>query len=837
VLIQGHIEVILQFAKDKVSLEEETNSMFHTFFEQGAYYSGVLNLDGTLIETNRKSLVGCGYSRDSVIGKKFWECYWWNRSADIMDIIQNGCAIAANGQLFKREVTYFKADGSSRIVDLTLSPVIDEAGMVLFIAATGIDITKRKQAEAALRASEERFRLLTELSPDAILVDMQDRFVYANPAAVHLFGAARIDDIYGRTSFDITSPEFHDVIRQAKDLLLAKQQPFPVLDLKLRRLDEKIIDVQVLSAPVTWEGQPAVQTIVRNVSETKRTKEKFRILNERLKIASEGTGQGFWDWNIPHKKFTFLSGLNRILGLTCDDSPTTAAEWVAAIHPDDKERTRLAFYSCIEGKTPIYESEYRLRVKDGSWKWVWARGMIVERDESGQPVTITGTLTDITAKKRSEELTWQHANLDVLTGLLNRRLFCDRLESEIFRAKRSHCYTALLFIDLDGFKQVNDLYGHEAGDRLLIEMAYRLKSCVRTTDAIARLGGDEFTIILAELSNLDHVEFVCQKILTQVSSPFFFANEAVYVSCSIGVSLYPLDDSQPEELIRKADRAMYIAKQSGKNQFHYFTKEMDDKAHLRLHTTNELRYAYKNNGLSLHYQPILNLQEGKVLKVEALLRWHHPLLGEIGPSEFIPLAEEAGLILPISRWVLQTACLQNVIWQRSGLPPIRLAVNLSARHVISPTLLSDIKDALHISGMEAELLELELTESMVVRNPEVANNLLMEIKKLGVKVAIDDFGTGYSSLAQLKNFPIDTLKVDRSFIQDLPTSHKDQCMTKAIIAMGKSLGLKVVAEGVETEEQHTFLRKHACDETQGFYFSKPVPSEGIVTILRGQGPS
>jgi predicted signal transduction protein with EAL and GGDEF domain len=369
---------------------------------------------------------------------------------------------------------------------------------------------------------------------------------------------------------------------------------------------------------------------------------------------------------------------------------------------------------------------------------------------------------------------------------------------------------------------------------LLKAAGARLQRCIRESDVVARLGGDEFVVLVQGIDDERDAQTVAQKILATLFKPVTLLGQECRVTGSIGICMYPTHAKDEQSLMKFADAAMYQAKDAGKNQFRFYSEAAQSKSLERLAMESSLRRALERKHFFLHFQAKLDLKTGKVNGVEALLRWKHPELGLISPAQFIPLAEETGLIIPISRWVLQTACAQNMAWQKAGLPALQMAVNISARQFEDENFLKDIASALKHSGMPPNLLELELTESMVIVNPERAIRLLRELKLLGVRLAIDDFGTGYSSLAQLKNYPIDTLKVDRSFIQDIPNNEDDKTMTKAIISMGKSLGLTVVAEGVETLEQQVFLHDNACDETQGFYFSKPVESDGIEALLRSR---
>ena len=503
-------------------------------------------------------------------------------------IVEEAIALySSTGQAFNLECRLSLHAGGVVWLLIRGKSIRDDMGRLLRMVGVAINLTKKKEVEERAYATEERYRQLTELSPDGILVSANGLFVYANQAAINIVGAPDILEVIGRSPFEFFHPESHEVVKARMASALEGDQTGSSLTLRLRRMNGSTAYVQTTAGEVSWNGKPAIQVLIRDVTEQKQTEDKLRIANERLKLAVEGTVEGVWDWDIPNDVFTFSGGLNRVLGFAEDATYGTVVEWRHLIHPEDVDRVNAAFKAALDNQTRTYECEYRLKAKDGNWKWMWARGVIVDRDHHGQPLIMTGTLTDITAKKESEELVWRHANLDALTGLPNRRMFRDRLEAEVRKACRNHRQLALLFIDLDGFKQVNDLFGHDAGDLLLMEAAYRITSCVRETDIVARLGGDEFTIVLTDLEDPNHVEFVCQKILSSLTQPFRIRNDFAYVTGSIGVTIYPLDGDGSEELIRKADQAMYAAKGAGKNQFSYFTREMDERAHARLHLSNE----------------------------------------------------------------------------------------------------------------------------------------------------------------------------------------------------------------------------------------------------------
>ena len=414
---------------------------------------------------------------------------------------------------------------------------------------------------------------------------------------------------------------------------------------------------------------------------------------------------------------------------------------------------------------------------------------------------------------------------DSLTELPNRAYFSRMLTQAMLEAQRYQRQFALLFLDLDRFKNINDSLGHDAGDELLQEIARRLTDSVRESDVVARLGGDEFVVLLPEIRDPMLVAPVAEKILAACARPFSLVGQEFRVTVSIGITLYPRDGDDEQTLMKNADMAMYRAKELGKNNFQFFSESLSDDSLERLTLESSLRHALERDQFRLYYQPKRNIKSGEITGVEALLRWQHPELGMILPMQFIPVAEENGLIVPIGRWVFRTACQQCVDWQASGLAPMSMAINLSARQFIDEHLLDDIKLALSETGIRPELLELEITESMVMRDVENTLKILQELKTMGVRVAIDDFGTGYSSLSTLKQFPVDTIKIDASFVHDLSRSSEDRGLTKAIIALGRNLSLNVIAEGVETSEQFEFLQGQSCDEFQGFYGNEALPAE------------
>jgi diguanylate cyclase (GGDEF)-like protein/PAS domain S-box-containing protein len=499
-------------------------------------------------------------------------------------------------------------------------------------------------------------------------------------------------------------------------------------------------------------------------------------------------------------------------------------------HPDDAHMTQEPRARLHRGEIGSLKVEKRYLRKDGTSIWVRITAA-VRRGEDGTPLYDISVVEDISDRKRAEERVQYLATHDEMTALPNRTTFFQLLEHAIESAVRYERHGAVLFVDLDRFKIINDSLGHAAGDLLLKETAARLMRCVRKADVVARLGGDEFVVLLDSLDDPAQAAAVARKLLTTILEPIKIGEQECRVTASIGIAKYPDDGRDAIALMKHADMAMYAAKEQGKNNVQFYSAGTSPMSIERLKLETHLRHALERNELHVQYQPRVDVATGTVTGAEALLRWWNQDLGAVSPAQFIPVAEETGLIIPIGRWVLKTACECSMQWRRQGLPAIVMAVNLSPLQFRDAELLSTIKDVLQETGLPAEHLELEITESMVMGNIEKALATINTIKALGVRFAIDDFGTGYSSLAQLKRLPIDTLKVDRSFIRDVSESPQDQAITEAIIRMGKTLGITVIGEGVETAAQYAFLSGHACDEIQGFYFSEPCHPDGFATFL------
>jgi diguanylate cyclase (GGDEF)-like protein len=469
--------------------------------------------------------------------------------------------------------------------------------------------------------------------------------------------------------------------------------------------------------------------------------------------------------------------------------------------------------------------------KDGSLIW---NDLTVSPvlDETGKVAHFVWVINDVTEREQHEELLEYQANHDALTGLPNRNLLADRITQVLANAQRYNLPVAVLFIDLDNFKIVNDSLGHALGDRMLIIQADRLLKCIRASDTVARYGGDEFVVVVSNLEKGEDAAIVAHKVQEMLSRPFTIDGHEFGITCSIGISLFPKDGQDVDSLLKNADAAMYRAKEQSRNSFQFYTSEMNDRVVKRMVVERHLRHALEKKQLKIHYQPQIELINGRIVGIEALLRWHSPDLGLVPPDRFIPVAEETGLIVPIGEWVLKTCCEQNKAWQDAGLTPVTISVNLSARQLQKKNLPGVIAGILQESGLKPCFLELEIVESMVMQNVESALAIMNELKGLGIQLAMDDFGTGYSSLSYLKRFPFDKLKIDLSFVRDIMVDPESAAIARTIIAMAHNLNLRAIAEGVETKEQLEYLRLHDCDEIQGYYVSPPVTAHEFEALLR-----
>jgi diguanylate cyclase (GGDEF)-like protein/PAS domain S-box-containing protein len=578
---------------------------------------------------------------------------------------------------------------------------------------------------------------------------------------------------------------------------------------------------------VVKSGDTESLVIVRDISERKETERALRESEERYALASLAANDGLWDWNLKTNEVLFSNRWKSMLGYGENEVNDTVEDWLSRIHPDDLDQVKVDMNSHLEGITGHFTNEHRVLHKDGTYRWMLVRGVAV-RDGSGSPYRMAGSQTDITTRKSAEDQLLHDAFYDALTGLPNRALFVDRLGHALKRAKRTENYSfATLFLDLDRFKVVNDSLGHTAGDALLVETARKIEKCVRPGDTVGRLGGDEFVILCDDVKDVKVAERIADRIQEILKIPFAVEGAEIFTTASIGIALSSVDYERPEDMLRDADITMYRAKAAGKAGYAIFDSSMRQQAVALLHLETDLRRAVEAEEFRVFYQPIVSLATNIVASLEALIRWQHPQRGLLPPLEFISLAEETSLIIPIGYWVLKTVCLQMKKWQKEYSNNLRVAVNVSSVQLKQPDFADQVMRIIKETNLNADCLDLEITESVMMDHGQVTLNTLHKLRSLGIHVCLDDFGTGYSSLSYLPTFPVDVLKIDRSFINRIAAGGEQARIIETILLLGKNLGIDVIAEGIETSEQLAHLKAIQCHQGQGYLFSRPVDSEAV----------
>jgi diguanylate cyclase (GGDEF)-like protein/PAS domain S-box-containing protein len=663
-------------------------------------------------------------------------------------------------------------------------------------------------------------RFAMSLGVDSFLLKPQE-------PAVLVAEVERVGGGGGTTGGDGPSAEEPDILREYGERISQK------LYEKLIELEQSNADLnatmRLLNAEVEAKSR-LVEDLSRAVAKEQAAEDALLVSQERYAAAVRGANDGIWDWDLDSDMFFASPRFRDLLGLR-DGEPLVASEqWLSRVSAEDAERLRFEIDLHLRALTPHFESEYRVETSAGT-RWMLSRGQALRRDDDA-PYRMAGSLTDITERKLQQEQMLRDALYDGLTGLPNRTLFMDRVSFLESRRKRHPEYAyAVLFLDLDRFKHVNESLGHAAGDELLQEAARRLEACARSGDTVARFGGDDFVVLLDDVREPQDADRLAAIVQERLGACFAVGGHEVYSSASIGIAIASGPDQSPEELVRDAETAMYRAKEAGQARTEVFDTVMHAKAIVALQTEAELRRAIDRGELEPYYQPVVSIATGRVVSAEALVRWNHPERGLLGPYEFVPVAEETGLVVPMGLVVMRAACARNLAWQKAGHEPIRVSVNISARQFAEPDLLDAIKSVLRETGMSAQYLLLEVTESVVMENPDRAAVTLDALHDLGIGLAVDDFGTGYSSLSYLKRFPFNMLKIDRSFVMDIPRDEDDMTIVEAVVGLAHSLKLDVTAEGVETVEQLAFLRELGCDHIQGFLVSRPVPAAEMEAIL------
>lgn len=679
------------------------------------------------------------------------------------------------------------------------------------------------------------WRHFLQQSPDVVLVvDSGGMIVSVNPQAEKLLGFTSAD-LVGQTVEFLVPESLRESHRQLRHQFLQRpegRQLDQKLDFACRCRDGSQRQVEISLAPVQIGGEVQIITVLRDIAERRQAQQRLQQSEARLKEAQRMARIGSWELDLVSQQLHWSDEVYRLFEVNPASFTPSYTAFLQLVYPEDRESVNHAYTQSLANRLP-YQIEHRMQMPDGRIKFVVEQGNSFY-DASGTALRSQGTIQDITHLKEYEKRLDRQITCDPLTELPNRDRFQQQLNQALERARQTGQRLTLMFIDIDNFKDINEVHGHRIGDRLLKDISERLRKCLRDGDIIARLGGDEFAVLIEAPALEDYDRGVAERLLLEGARPCFIDAIEFFVSCSIGITRYPADGNDADTLLSNADAAMYNAKSDGKNSYCFYATEMNQSLRRRMSIASSLRRAVSNGDFLLHYQPRVELRQGRIVGVEALIRWQDSERGLVPPVEFIPVAEENGLIVPIGEWVLRTASAQAQHWQTTFQRNISVAVNISARQFRTCDLVSLVQQVLRDTGLHPGALELELTESMLMHDVKRVQQVLTGLRGLGVSLAVDDFGTGFSSLNYLKSFPLDALKIDRSFVTDIEQGANDEAIVRAIIALAHSLNLRVVAEGVETAAQMRYLLKQGCDEVQGYYFSRPQTLDQISLMLQQQ---
>jgi diguanylate cyclase (GGDEF)-like protein/PAS domain S-box-containing protein len=818
VFVAGHIASAMEHQRKEEALRK-SESLYRQMFENNRAVKLLVDPEtGDVTDVNPAACDFYGYPREVLTSMKIWDINI-RTEAELRRSLESAAS---------RERSYFqfqhrRADGEIRDVEIHTGPVELNGRRLLYSIVH--DITERKQAEQALHRSEEQYRVIFDYAPVGIYQSTRDgRFVTANAALARMLGYSSIEEL---TELNLEQDVYLDGAQRHE--LIRRFEPFGYaesVELQWKRKDGSSIWVQLSAHAVrARDGSLFFEGFVYDITQRKRAEEMLRKHSAAMTASMDGIG--ILDERL---EFTYANdSLSRLFGYS---EPTALHGRSLCDLYEPQEQIRF-----VTSIVPIVHDNGRWR---GEAVGLRRDGHIFPQEISLTSIGGGGmvcVVRDVTERTYAEEQIKHLAYHDALTNLPNRLLFKDRLTVALSHAHRDDSRLAVLFLDLDRFKVINDSLGHSLGDHLLQAIAARVQTCLRDSDTVARLGGDEFTILLPGLHRSEDAVPVATKIIEAIRYPIHLEGREFFITTSIGISLFPEDGTDAETLIKNADTAMYQAKELGRDNYQMFNAVVNAKALQRIALEHGLRRALANQELEVHYQPILDFRTARITGVEALLRWNHPQMGSVAPAIFIPLAEATGVMLPIGAWALRQACAQAKAWHDEGHRAFSLAVNLSVTQLQQPDLVGLVQSVLTDTGFPPRLLELEITESTAMQSPEASLRTLYELKKLGLRISLDDFGTGHSSLSYLKRFPIDTLKVDQSFVQDVITDPDTAAIVTAIIAMAHSLRLKVVAEGVESAEQANFLRRQGCDQMQGFLVTAPVSAGEFSRLLtRGELP-
>ncbi len=788
--------------------------------------------DSAILDFNAGFTRLLGYTREDAIGQVEPNLQLWVHAAERERILG---MLNTHNECSGVETKLRTKDGAHVYVEISLRYIEIEGEIC--VLCIGRDVSKRALAEAALKESEDKFATVFSRSPDGIVIIRQSDMTICDINDVCIAASGyTYDELVGASVQDLDLLVDKDALPNAIRLL-ARHGQFTNVEMVFRT---RFGQIPALVSATTLEvgEEPCVLCIAKDVRDLRSTEEQLRASEERFRGAFENAPIGILLLDMEGRIFQ----ANRFAAelLAYSDEAMKELHVSRLVPSEERSRYKILLRRLASGPDATLRMEQRMLCANGLEIWTNMH-MVVQRDVNGEAAYCIVQIADITEMKLSQQRMEHMAFYDILTDLANRRLFFDRLAHAIDHANRTQRLAALLYLDLDQFKRVNDTLGHEAGDVLLKAVADRLSTSVRKVDTVGRPGGDEFTILLYEINTPSDASHVAENILEVLQRPITVAGQQLVLTTSIGITIIPTDGTDAAALMKNADLAMYRAKERGRNQFQFYREDMNTNAANRLKTEYELRRALEHDEFELYYQPKVRLSDQQVVGVECLIRWHHPERGLIAPVEFIEVAEETGAIVDIGKWIIETACIAGKQLSDEDGELICMAVNISSRQFRDPDLVATIRRSLRQTGMNPNRLEFEITETMLMHDVEAASQTLRQLHDLGVRLAIDDFGTGYSSLNYLKKFPIDTVKVDRSFVTDIPNSSDDMAITAAVIAMAHQLNMEVVAEGVETAEQLEFLQQQHCDYAQGYLFSKALPLQAVrqllapnVRLLRGQ---
>lgn len=775
------------------------------------------------LAVNAAAMEQYGYSESELLSMTIREIHSADELPRLDTYLDRSSTVPRRGRVMAGVWHHRRRDGTQLSADISNHALSFAGRPAMFVLAD--DVTDQLKAEAEAQHSNQMLESVIDNIPQRIFwKDRASRYLGCNMAFARDAGLAYTEQAIGKTDYDLPWKNLAAELQRADQEVITTGVP------KMNQEFEVTIDgamrAGVISKIALTSGDGNVMGVLgsyTDVTERKRSDLALRLQSRALDASVNAiliTGASEAGHLIEYVNPAF----KRITGY--DPADVIGRDCRFLQRDDRKQESLVAIREALAANREV-SAVLRNYRKDGALFWNQLFIAPVP-DPDGKTMHHIGVINDVTELIRYQEQLEYQANYDSLTRLPNRDLLRERLEQAIARGVK----LAVVFVDLDGFKNVNDSLGHSVGDRLLAVVGERLARCGRAGDTVARHGGDEFVIVLADLVDKDGLIKWMERVRAAISEPVMLDGTELYVGCSMGASLYPQDGEDVETLLKKADLAMYRAKDMGRNTYQFYQPEMNTSVGARLSLERRLRRALRDGEFLLHYQPQVDIETGRIVGMEALVRWLDPEVGLVPPSAFIPVAEESGLIGPLSEWVLREACRQNKAWQNEGLPPARVSVNLSARQFQQRDIARLVMSILEETGLEPQYLELELTESAIMRNAEEAVIMLNELHALGIGLAIDDFGTGYSSLSYLKRFPVDRLKIDRSFVSDIGASNDDETITSAIIALAHSLELQVIAEGVETAAQLDFLKERACHEMQGFFFSRPMPHDAIPHLLQ-----